>query len=200
MAPPPIKVRGAGRSKGIPKGYILGRTSQGTGDVELLGLGNLRAMGVATRQDVASIQLPFIQLTDVPQTYAGAGLKTIRVNAGATGLEFVTQNAITSTTLVVTGAGTAAVNIELSASIGFQLPLSSGDLTTPALVFGNGNAIGVAVSSPQLNTSLLSYLAVGLLASRPINPGVTAGATSGYLASDTGKFFVWTGAAWAQTN
>lgn len=52
MAPPKIKVRGAGRSKGIPKGYVLGRTSAGSGDVELLNIGQLRKLGVASTGDV----------------------------------------------------------------------------------------------------------------------------------------------------
>lgn len=52
MSPPPIKVRGAGRSKGIPKGYVLGRTSHGTGDVELLSLAELRKIGIASTGDV----------------------------------------------------------------------------------------------------------------------------------------------------
>lgn len=49
-----IKVRGAARSKGIPSGYIMGRTSPGTGDVELLKLPDLRRMGIAGHQDVAA--------------------------------------------------------------------------------------------------------------------------------------------------
>jgi hypothetical protein len=52
MSPPPIKVRGAGRAKGIPQGYVLGRSSQGNGDVELLDLAGLRRMGVARSSDV----------------------------------------------------------------------------------------------------------------------------------------------------
>lgn len=50
--PPPIKVRGAARSKGIPSGYIMGRSSSGNGDVELLKINDLRRMGVAGHQDV----------------------------------------------------------------------------------------------------------------------------------------------------
>lgn len=53
MAPPSIKVRGAARGKGIPKGFILGRTSKGTGDVELLNLAELRKAGIANTGSVA---------------------------------------------------------------------------------------------------------------------------------------------------
>lgn len=55
MAPPRIKVRGAGRSKGIPSGYILGRISSGTGDVELLDKSGQRAAGIASSGQVASV-------------------------------------------------------------------------------------------------------------------------------------------------
>lgn len=54
MSPPRIKVRGAGRAKGIPDGYLLGRTSKGTGDVELLNLAELRKAGVAGAGSVAA--------------------------------------------------------------------------------------------------------------------------------------------------
>lgn len=54
MSPPRIKVRGAGRAKGIPTGYILGRTSDGTGDVELLNLTELRKAGIAPVGQVAA--------------------------------------------------------------------------------------------------------------------------------------------------
>lgn len=55
MAPPPIKVRGAARSKGIPQGYILGRSSKGNGDVELLSASDFRRVGIATTTQLASI-------------------------------------------------------------------------------------------------------------------------------------------------
>lgn len=48
VKPPNIRVRGL-RAKGIPPGYILGRSSQGKGDVELLNLGQLRKFGVSTK-------------------------------------------------------------------------------------------------------------------------------------------------------
>lgn len=46
MSPPNIKVRGAGRAKGIPHGYVLGRVSPGNGDVELLKMPDLARLGV----------------------------------------------------------------------------------------------------------------------------------------------------------
>lgn len=54
MSPPKIKVRGAGRAKGIPSGYILGRISPGTGDVELLNSAGQRRAGIASAGGVAT--------------------------------------------------------------------------------------------------------------------------------------------------
>lgn len=56
MSPPKIKVRGAAQSKGIPKGYVLGRTSTGNGDVELLSLAELRKLGVSSVSDVGRVE------------------------------------------------------------------------------------------------------------------------------------------------
>lgn len=69
-----IKVRGAGRSKGIPSGYIMGRSSGGTGDVELLKVSDLRRMGVAGHQDVAQAvaNLPATGVT--PGAYTNASI------------------------------------------------------------------------------------------------------------------------------
>lgn len=228
--PPPITVRGAGRSKGVPSGYILGRSSKGNGDVELLSARDFHGVGIASTASVGAAvsNIPFIQLTDVPQTYAASGLKVVRVNAGATGLEFVTQNALTSTTLTITGAGTAAVTINMPASgvtagsytnanitvdtqgrvtaasngsVGVPyIPLSSGDLLIPALIFGNGMTISVPLTTAKMDTTIIAYIATGLAAARPATPVLTTGASSAYLASDTGKFFVWSGSAWVQTN
>lgn len=45
MAPPNIRIRGLNRGQGIPKGYVLGRTSSGRGPVELLKQSDLRTIG-----------------------------------------------------------------------------------------------------------------------------------------------------------
>lgn len=47
MAPPKIRLRGIRLP--IPAGYIVGRSSRGTGDAELLNLRQLRLLGVGTR-------------------------------------------------------------------------------------------------------------------------------------------------------
>lgn len=214
----------------------------------------------------------FIGLTDVPAAYTSAALKLVRVNAGATALEFITLSAeldtISSTrgsvlyrgatgwvalapstsgfSLQTQGAGANPVWAAVAAgnltgdvtSVGLAttlsvsgvtagsytnanitvdakgrvtaaasgaasapyIPLSSGDLVAPALVFGNGMAISVPLTSAKLDTRIIAYFGVGLASARPVTPSITTGGSSCYLASDTGKFFVWTGSAWAQTN
>lgn len=178
---PPIKVRGAGRSKGIPSGYLMGRSSAGNGDVELLNLNAVRRMGVASHADVNAVKttIAFLGLTDTPKTYAGDALFLVRVNAAATGLEFVSPT---------------------SAVVPF-LPLSNGD-TVPLLLFGNGQTVAVPVSVTRMDTRVENFAAVGTLANRPAAPVVPPGGLSCYLASDTSKFFVWdaAGATWHQTN
>jgi hypothetical protein len=57
MTTPKIKVRGAARSKGIPQGYILGRSSRGNGDVELLSSADFRRVGIASTGQVAQAQV-----------------------------------------------------------------------------------------------------------------------------------------------
>lgn len=55
--------------------------------------------------NVTVIPRRFIQLTDVPQSYAGASFKQVNVNADATGLEFVE---ITDTIIPITSNGQTA--------------------------------------------------------------------------------------------
>lgn len=57
MSPPKIKVRGAGRAKGVPQGYVLGRVSPGNGDVELLRMPDLARMGVQSAHTPALLAL-----------------------------------------------------------------------------------------------------------------------------------------------
>lgn len=49
--PPKIRIQGA-RSKGYPDGYVVGRVSTGTGDLELLGVTQLRQLGLAGRNEL----------------------------------------------------------------------------------------------------------------------------------------------------
>lgn len=56
MSTPKIRLRGI-RSR-VPKGYILGRSSSGKGEVELLDLRSLRQIGVASSGSVARNKSP----------------------------------------------------------------------------------------------------------------------------------------------
>lgn len=85
MSPPKITVRGAARGKGIPSGYLIGRTSKGTGAPELLRLRDLQRVVMAGAGGGAST---FKELTDGPMDYTGDALKLVQVNAGETGLVY----------------------------------------------------------------------------------------------------------------
>jgi hypothetical protein len=153
----------------------------------------------------------FTNLQDVPNTYVAQALKLVRVNAGATALEFH-QEAFTDLVdapanytgaalkiVRVNAAGTGLEFATLASTASF-LPLVNGDTPGPGIMAGNQQVIGVPYTV-TVDTELCPvYLAANTLASRPATPAVCSGATAGYLATDTGKFFVWTGAAWAQTN
>lgn len=49
--PPNIRIQGT-RSKGYPAGYIVGRTDGGSGDLQLLGPRELRALGLASQSEL----------------------------------------------------------------------------------------------------------------------------------------------------
>jgi hypothetical protein len=206
-------------STGGPSAPILTLTPIALGDV----LANLAG---ADPDVPVSTPFVFTNLQDVPHSYTGKSLQLVRVNAGATALEFATISAELDTFSATRGAvlfrgaagwqalapGTAGQALEsggagadpswgtVSGGSTPVYPLTNGDPTSSLILFGNAQIIGVPVTTAHLDTTVEAYLAVGLAASRPVTPVITTGATTCYLASDTGKFFVWSGSGWVQTN
>lgn len=107
----------------------------------------------------------FTQLSDVPQTYAGAGSKAVTVNAGATGLNFTTssgggQSSIqfqdegvnlgasgTVDTINFTGAGVTASRATNTLTVNVTSGGGSGTVTDASVVTANGFAGTVATST-----------------------------------------------------
>ena len=158
-------------STGGPTAPILSLTPIATGTF-LGNLGGTTAVPVATA-------FKFTNLVDVPNTYAGAALKAVRVNAGATALEFYTAaSGPTPTIPLVNGASPMGI------------------------MEGNLQTIGVPYTVAKVDTRVQAFAAVGLLAARPVAPVVPAGGLTVYFASDNGKFYVWNaaGPGWVQIN
>ncbi len=70
----------------------------------------------------------FIDLTDVPNSYAGASLKIVRVNVGETGLEFSTGG----------GGGTIASTLNLLKGDNAGNAVSAGILASNVVVKASG--------------------------------------------------------------
>lgn len=75
----------------------LASALDGTEELPVVQGGTTKKVHIGSIQTSTQIQtgaIDFIQLTDVPNTYAGASLKTVRVNAGEAGLEFATATTV----------------------------------------------------------------------------------------------------------
>ncbi len=59
----------------------------------------------------------FIDLTDVPNSYAGQTLKAVRVNAGETGLEFFTASGFSGLFVDLNFTGSDTVNLSLLSAV-----------------------------------------------------------------------------------
>lgn len=159
-------------STGGPTAPVLTLTPIALGDV----LANL----AGANPDVpAPTPFVFKNLTDVPASYVGQAGKVVTVKATEDGLEFDTAS-----------AGGASL-----------LPLVNGD-SPMGIMEGNLQTVGVPISAPHMDTRVENFAAEGVLAARPAAPVVPPGGLSCYLATDTGKFFVWDklGTAWVQVN
>ena len=99
----------------------------------------------------------FVGLTDTPSAFTGAGGRLVKVNSGATALEFVTDDkiALTDLSVITASAGTSALSYNNSSGVltftppdlSSYLTEISGD-TTPQLggmLDVNGNALGDGV-------------------------------------------------------
>lgn len=129
--PPPIKVRGAARSKGIPQGYILGRSSRGNGDVELLRPGNFRAVGLASAGQIAAV-------TGVHGFgfFAGGTLLDAELLGSGTfpgDISFVNGDPNSSVTAEFASAATAVLNVKAAD------PITGLDVVVATFTFSAGN-------------------------------------------------------------
>jgi hypothetical protein len=99
----------------------------------------------------------FLSLTDTPSVYTAAGGYTVRVNAGATALEFVAGAALTRTndtnvTLTLGGTPTTALLAAASLTLGWTGTLAvarggTGAATLTGLLQGNGTSAVTAITN-----------------------------------------------------
>lgn len=107
--------------------------------------------------------ISFLSLTDTPSVYTGAGSQLLRVNAGATGLEFI------AATSIVTWANLS----------GQPTTLAGYGITDAAITFTNGltrAGNGVKLGGPLVDATTLISGAAGTLALHLGGTGATGGA------------------------
>lgn len=135
--------------------FILQRNQQMIASLPIGKLNNLEKRVAALETSGGGGATTFIQLTDVPSSYAGEALKVVRVNAGATALEFV----------ALAGGGDALTTDPLSqfaATTSLQLKgVISDETGSGALVF----ATSPTLVTPALGTpsSVVLTNATGLV-------------------------------------
>lgn len=100
MSPPNVRLRGV--RVPIPRGYVLGRSTTGLGDGQLLSIQQLRGMGVATHSDVQNSVAPLQQFVGIVADLPSPTL-------GARGI--VTDATVTIFASVVAGGGTFTVPV-----------------------------------------------------------------------------------------
>lgn len=91
----------------------------------------------------------FVELDDVPSAYSGAGSKFVKVNSGATALEFVTDDKIDGTGTTgrlpkFSDANTLANSIISESGVNITL-----NGTSPTLTYGTGAAASGAIRLPN---------------------------------------------------
>ena len=122
--------------------------------------------------------IDFVDLTDVPNSYIGEGLKTLRVNSAETAIEFydLTQvtNTLELTDMPLYGGGSAGYNLVVnSAGTGYELSANVntfiGLTDTPTGYTGYAN-YGVIVNSDETG---LTFFDTSILVTKTGNNGLT---------------------------
>jgi hypothetical protein len=213
MAPPNIKVRGAGRAKGIPPGYLMGRVSGGTGDVELIRIADLRRTGANDATAISSAAMTVPALTVLANLTGAAAVAIGNTLSDVLDLLGVTRGSIPlrgvagwsllvpgTSGQVLTTLGAGQDPAWASSAAGPTTLLVNGDIPGPTFIadpLGQGVVVppnGAAASPARVS----NYLSRGTFASRPVTPLLPGGQCSAvYFATDTSVAYIWTGAAWA---
>lgn len=127
----------------------------------------------------------FIGLTDVPSTYSGSALKIVRVNAGGTGLEFVTASGggdMLSATYDPANIAQQVVGLTASQT------LTNKTLTSPTI---NAGTFGTSITASYATVSTVPYFdASKNLISSAVTPtelGYLSGVTSAIQTQINGK-------------
>lgn len=96
----------------------------------------------------------FISLTDTPADYTGAGGKTVKVNAGATGLEFVDGGGTTAMSYTLDFQASAVVmndiNLEGAITITDIIGLNVASLKLDNVAQSLGSGLSIAVADQQI--------------------------------------------------
>lgn len=140
-----VPSRGAGRS--IPSGYLIGRTSKGQGRLELMGVSELTAIGLASNHAVANAltNLPGFQFNVGGRPAAGE-----EIGSAPWGHPVIFDPAQVTYTITAT--------VPATASAVFSIKLFSGGtwVTVGTITFAAGSAVGVLawIGAPTVPTGI----------------------------------------------
>lgn len=130
----------------------------------------------------------FIGLTDVPGSFSGAGSKVVRVNSGATALEFVTADSIVNYS-VQTITYSATPTLDGSLGTNFKITLT-GDVT--GLAFSNivtGKQYRLVIQQDSIGSHTFTFPSNSKAPLGVFDTGTTLRTTSGVSARDDVHFF-----------
>jgi hypothetical protein len=154
----------------------------------------------------------FTALTDAPSSYAGQGLKLVRVNSGGTALEFVTASgtgdALVSGTLdqfadvTQTSGATLAISASTTLNGGTHSGTNTGDqdLSSYVTLTGTQTLTNKSLTAPALGTPLSGNFSSGTFTWPTFNQSTTGNAATvttinGRIAEGTNVTFTGTGTA-----